>query len=72
MKKIVFAALLLSVAAYGADAKVKGKVLEGNRIEITADVPGTYTLVYEGPGRKKLADYENYRSTIFGQQHEDI
>ena len=57
MKKIVFAAMLLSVAAFGADAKVKGKVLDGNCIEVLTDTPGTYTLVYEGAGRQKLADY---------------
>ena len=57
MRKFVFAALLLSIAAYGADAKVKGKVLDGNSIEVKADAPGTYTLVYEGPGRQKLAGY---------------
>lgn len=57
MKKLLFAALLLSVAVYGADAKVKGKVLDGKRIEIKTDAPGTYTLVYEGAGRQQLADY---------------
>ena len=57
MKKLLLAVLLLSVAVYGADAKVKGKVLEGKRIELTTDAPGAYTLVYEGAGRQQLADY---------------
>ena len=57
MKKLLFAACLLSVAAFGSEAKVKGKVLAGNRIEITADAPGTYTLAYEGAGSQRLADY---------------
>ena len=57
MKKLLFAVLLLSVAVYGADAKVKGKVLDGKRIEIKTDAPGTFTLVYEGAGRQQLAHY---------------
>lgn len=57
MKKIVFAALLLSLAVYGVEAKVKGKILSGNRIEVSVDAPGIYTLVYEGAGAQKLADY---------------
>ena len=57
MRKLLIALSILSVAAYGSDAKVKGKVLDGNTIEITADTPGTYTLVYEGAGCKPLADY---------------
>ena len=57
MKQLLFAVLLLSVAVYGADAKVKGWILDGNRIEVRTDVPGTYTLVYEGVGRKPLSDY---------------
>ena len=57
MKKLLLAVLLLSVAVYGADAKVKGKVLEGKRIELKTDVPGAYTLVYEGAGRQQLAGY---------------
>lgn len=57
MKKFLFAVLLLSVAAYGVEAKVKGKVLDGKRIEVKADAPGLYTLAYEGAGRQLLADY---------------
>ena len=50
MKKLLLVALLLSVWAYGAEAKVKGKVLDGKRIEVKTDAPGTFTLVYEGAG----------------------
>ena len=57
MKKLLFVVLLLSVAVYGAEAKVKGKVLDGKRIELTTDAPGTFTLVYEGAGRQQLAGY---------------
>ena len=57
MKKLLLAVLMLSVAVYGAEAKVKGKVLEGKRIELTTDAPGAYTLVYEGAGRQQLAGY---------------
>lgn len=57
MKKLFFVVLLLSVSVYGSDAKVKGKVLDGKRIEVKTDAPGTYTLVYEGAGRQQLADY---------------
>ena len=57
MKKLLFVVLLLSVAVYGAEAKVKGKVLDGKRIELTTDTPGTFTLVYEGAGRQQLAGY---------------
>ena len=57
MKKLLLVALLLSVWAYGAEAKVKGKVLDGKRIEVKTDAPGTFTLVYEGAGCQQLADY---------------
>lgn len=57
MKKILFAVLMISVSVYGTDAKIKGKVLKGNRIEVTADIPGTYTLVYEGAGHERLDGY---------------
>lgn len=57
MKKLLLVALLLSVWAYGAEAKVKGKVLDGKRIEVKTDAPGTFTLVYEDAGRQQLADY---------------
>ena len=50
MKKLLLVALLLSVWTYGAEAKVKGKVLDGKRIEVKTDAPGTFTLVYEGAG----------------------
>ena len=57
MKKLLFVVLLFSVAAYGAQAQVKGKVLDGKTIKIETEVPGTYTLMYEGTGRKPLDDY---------------
>lgn len=57
MKKLLFVVLLLSVVVYGAEAKVKGKVLDGKRIELTTDTPGTFTLVYEGAGRQQLSGY---------------
>ena len=56
MKKLLFVVLLF-VSAYGAEAQVKGKVLDGKTIEIETDVPGTYTLMYEGAGHRPLADY---------------
>ena len=57
MKKLLFVVLLFSVAAYGAQAQVKGKVLDGKTIKIETEVTGTYTLMYEGTGRKPLDDY---------------
>lgn len=57
MKKLIFIVLVLSFGVSSAQAKPKGKVLEGNRIEFTVDVPGTYTLMYEGAGNQPLADY---------------
>lgn len=57
MKKLLFILLLVVAAVFGADAKVKGKVVKGNSIEVWTDTPGTYTLMYEGNGRQSLADY---------------
>ena len=54
MKKLLLVALLLSVWAYGAEAKVKGKVLDGKRIEVKTDAPGTFTLVYEDAGTLRM------------------
>jgi hypothetical protein len=36
---------------------VTGEILEGNRIEITAEEPDVYTLVYEGYAGQPLADF---------------
>ena len=57
MKKLLFILLLVVAAVFGADAKVKGKVVKGNSIEVWTDTTGTYTLMYEGSGRQSLADY---------------
>ena len=57
MKKLLFAVLLLSVASYGVQAKVKGKVLNDDRIEVVADAPGAYTLVYESAPGKPMSAY---------------
>jgi hypothetical protein len=57
MKRLLSAVLLLLIALHSAPARVKGKVLNDTRIEITADVPGNYTLVYETSSGKPLSDY---------------
>ena len=57
MKKLFFLVLLLAAGVCSAQARSKGKVLNDKRIELTTDVPGTYTLLYEGLGSKQLADY---------------
>lgn len=67
VKKLFLASFLLFIAIYGIDAKVKGKVLDGKRIEIKTDAPGTFTLVYEGSGRKPLDEYAPICSLDAGQ-----
>jgi hypothetical protein len=57
MKKFLSAVLLLAVASIGLQAKVKGKVLNDARIEVSADTPGTYVLIYEVASGKPLAMY---------------
>lgn len=57
MKKFLSAVLLLAVASIGLQAKVKGKVLNDARIEVSADVPGAYVLIYEAAPGKPLAMY---------------
>lgn len=57
MKKFLSAVLLLAVASIGLQAKVKGKVLNDARIEVSADTPGTYALIYETAPGKPLAMY---------------
>lgn len=57
MKKFLSAVLLLAVASIGLQAKVKGKVLNDARIEVSADTPGTYVLIYEAASGKPLAMY---------------
>lgn len=56
-KPMFFAVLLLTAGLSVAQAKVKGKVLEDNVIEVTFDAPGTYTLMYEGKDGRPLAEY---------------
>lgn len=57
MKKFLSVVLLLAVASIGLQAKVKGKVLNDARIEVSADTPGTYALIYEAAPGKPLAMY---------------
>lgn len=57
MKKFLSVVLLLAVASIGLQAKVKGKVLNDARIEVSADVPGAYVLIYEAAPGKPLAMY---------------
>ncbi|MBP3426455.1 MAG: metallophosphoesterase [Rikenellaceae bacterium] len=39
------------------DGKATGEILEGNRIEVTPDKKGRYTLMYESADAQPLADY---------------
>lgn len=74
MKKMFFAVLLLTAGLSVAQAKVKGKVLEGNLIEVKTDAPGTFTLMYEGKDRQPLAEYAPICTLDAGQvaRYEDF